>query len=67
VNEDPTFQTLVVPQARSEQWKRDKVIAREHHLLAREHLAPYWRDGMDVQAGTGWHVTKLVRFAKTGA
>ncbi|HEX8439026.1 tyrosine-type recombinase/integrase [Archangium sp.] len=67
VNEDPTFQTLVVPQARPEQWKRDKVIPREHYLLAREHLAPYWRDGMDVQAGTGWHVTELVRFAKMGS
>ncbi len=67
VNEDPTFQTLVVPQARPEQWKRDKVIPREHYLLAREHLAPYWGDGMDVQAGTGWHVTELVRFAKMGS
>jgi integrase len=67
VNEDPTFQTLVVPQARPEQWKRDKVIPREHYLLAREHLAPHWRDGMDVQAGTGWHVTELIRFAKEGS
>ncbi|MFL5345321.1 MAG: tyrosine-type recombinase/integrase [Hyalangium sp.] len=67
VNEDPTFQTLVVPQARPEQWKRDKVIPREHYLLAREHLAPHWRDGMDVQAGTGRHVTELIRFAKEGS
>jgi len=67
VNEDPTFQTLVVPQARPEQWKRVKVIPREHYLLAREHLAPHWRDGMDVQAGTGWHVTELLRFAKEGS
>jgi integrase len=67
VNEDPTFQTLVVPQARPEQWKRVKVIPREHYLLAREHLAPHWRDGMDVQAGTGWHVTELTRFAKEGS
>lgn len=67
VNEDPTFQTLVVPQARPEQWKRVKVIPRENYLLAREHLAPHWRDGMDVQAGTGWHVTELIRFAKEGS
>jgi hypothetical protein len=66
-NEDPTFQTLVVPQARPEQWKRVKVILREHYLLAREHLAPHWRDGMDVQAETGWHVTELIRFAKEGS
>jgi integrase len=67
MNEDPTFQTLVMPQARPEQWKRVKVIPREHYLLAREHLAPHWRDGMDVQAGTGWHATELIRFAKEGS
>ena len=44
-----------------------KVIPREHYLLAREHLAPHWRDGMDVQAGTGWHVTELIRFAQKGS
>lgn len=66
-NEDPAFQTLVVPQARPEQWKRTKVIPREHFLLVRERLAPHWRDGMDVQAGTGWHVTEVIRFAKAGS
>jgi integrase len=67
VAEDPTFGRLTVPQARPEQWKRDKVIPREHYLLAHEHLAPHWRDGMDVQAGTGWHVSELVRFARMGS
>jgi len=67
VAEDPTFGRLTVPQARPEQWKRDKVIPREHYLLAHEHLAPHWRDGMDVQASTGWHVSELVRFAKMGS
>lgn len=56
-----------MPQARPEQWKRDKVMPSEHYLLAREHLAPYWCDGMDVQAGTGWLVTRLVRFANIGS
>lgn len=64
VTQAPTFQTLTAPQTRPEQWKREKVIPREHYLLAREHLVPHWRDGMDVQAGTGWHVMEeLVRFA----
>ena len=67
VVEDPTFQTLAAPQARPQQWKKDKVILIEHYQLAREHLMGHWRDGMDVQAGTGWHVTELVRFAKTGS
>ncbi|MCP3138546.1 hypothetical protein [Pyxidicoccus xibeiensis] len=67
VAEDPTFGQLTVLQARPEQWNRTKVIPQEHYLLAREHLAPHWRDGMDVQAGTGWHVSELVRFAKMGS
>lgn len=67
VTQDPTFQTLTAPPARPEQWKREKTIPREHYQLAREHLAPHWRDGMDVQAGTGWHVMELVRFAKSGS
>ncbi|MFY0524839.1 tyrosine-type recombinase/integrase [Archangium gephyra] len=66
VAEDP-FGRLTVPQTRPEQWKRTKVIPREHYLLAYEHLAPHWRDSMDVQAGTGWHVSELVRFAKMGS
>ena len=49
--QDPTFQTLSVPQAQPEQWKREKVIPREHYLLAREHLAPHWRDGRTSRPG----------------
>ncbi len=41
-----------------------KAILRNHYLLAREHLAPNWRDRMDIQAGTGWHVTEVQRFAQ---
>jgi integrase len=65
--EDPTFQTLSVPQAKPAQWKKPKAILRNHYLLAREHLAPHWRDAMDVQAGTGWHVTEVQRFAQSGS
>lgn len=65
--EDPTYGALPVPQAKPEQWKRVKAIPREHYLLARECIAPHWRDCMDVQAGTGWHLTELVRFAQTGS
>ncbi len=43
------------------------MIPREHYLLAREHLTLHWRDRMDVQAGTGWHVSELVRFAMMGS
>ncbi|MBF5043182.1 tyrosine-type recombinase/integrase [Aggregicoccus sp. 17bor-14] len=64
--QDPTLETLVVPQARPAQWRRSKDIPAEHYLKAREHLASHWRDGMDVQAGTGWHVSEVMRFAKSG-
>jgi integrase len=65
--EDPVFQQLAVPQTRPEQWRRSKAIPREHFLLARDHLSSPWREGLTVLAGTGWHITELVRFAKNGA
>ncbi|RKH73384.1 site-specific integrase [Corallococcus aberystwythensis] len=34
--------------------------------LVREHLAGYWRDALDILAGTGWHVSELQRFAEDG-
>lgn len=67
ISDDPTFQTLTVPQAKPAQWKKSKIIPYDHYRLAREHLGPHWRDGMDVQAATGWHVTEIVRFAQDGS
>lgn len=67
LDEDPTFQRLAVPQSRPEQWKRVKAIPRENLELARQHLTDTYRDGLDVLAGTGWHVTELVRFVRDGA
>jgi integrase len=67
VAEDPTFQTLPTPQARPQQWTREKVIPVEDYRKVRELVAPHWRDGMDVQAATGWHVTELIRFAMAGS
>jgi len=66
VAHDPTFETLVVPQARPAQWKKDKTIPIEDYKKARMHLAAHWRDAMDVQAGTGWHISEVMRFAKNG-
>jgi integrase len=67
VAEDPTFQTLMVPQAKPEQWKRVKAVARDHFLAARKQLASLWQDAVDIQAGTGWHISELQRFAEGGA
>lgn len=64
--EDPTYGSLSVPQGRPEQWVTPKVIPREHHEKALAHMGPVWRDRLTVLAGTGWHVTELQRFARSG-
>jgi integrase len=65
-HEDPTYGALPVPQPRAAQLEKSRVIPRDHYLLAREHLVGPWRDALDVLAGTGWHITELIRFANAG-
>lgn len=65
-SEDPTLDTLPVPQSRPEQWTRSKVIPLADHEAAIAHLAPIHRDRLIVLAGTGWHTTELARFAVDG-
>lgn len=67
VAQDPTFQTLTVPQSRPEQWKRLKAIPKAHYEKVRAKLPAHWRDPLDIQAGTGWHITEVQRFAKSGS
>jgi integrase len=67
VAEDPMFQTMPIPPARPQQWTRDKVIATADLMAVRAHLAQWWRDALDVQAATGWHVTEVARFARMGS
>ena len=64
--EDPTFGALKIPQLPPEQLSRVKAVERERYLKAREHLMGHYRDGLDVLAATGWHVTELLRFAGGG-
>lgn len=63
--QDPTVD-LTLPQAQPEQFRRSKVVPREHVDLVIEHLAAPWRDALALQAGTGWHTTEIVRFAANG-
>ena len=65
--EDPVFGQLQVPQVRAAQLKRSKVVPRDHVLLVVEHLAAPWRDALQLQAGTGWHTTEILRFAAEGS
>lgn len=64
--QDPTI-GIAVPQSQPEQWTTNKVIPREDYLKVAGHLSQHWRDAIDVLAGTGWHVSELVRFARGGA
>lgn len=65
--EDPTMGTLSVPQSRPEQWKRPKAFTLAQLERVRAALTDdLWRACVDVQAGTGWHATELVRFARAG-
>jgi integrase len=67
VSEDPVFGTLRVPQSDPKKRKlKDKAVPMEHVLLAIEHLTGHWRHALELQAGTGWHVTEVARFASGG-
>lgn len=64
-DEDPT-ETIMVPQSKPEQWKREKAIPREEYERVRGMLGQKWLDAIDLLAGTGWHLTELDRFAAGG-
>jgi integrase len=63
--EDPTLD-LALPQTTPEQWRRSKIVPREHIDLVIEHLTSPWREALTIQAGTGWHTTEVVQFAADG-
>ncbi len=66
--EDPTFGKLKMPQSDPAQWKTVKAFTPEQFEKVRAAVGPgIYSDAMTVQAGTGWHVTELVRFARSGA
>lgn len=66
-SEDCTLKALVVPQSDpNARIIKNKAVPREHYLLAREHLVGHWRDALDLQAGTGWHISEVQRFALSG-
>jgi len=66
--EDPTAGgALKVPQADpSKRRIANKAVLREHVELARDHLVGGYRDALDLQTATGWHVTEVQRFAGSG-
>jgi integrase len=66
-SEDPVFGQLPVPQSQAEQLRHVKVLAPVDILEMIRRLKPPWQYALTVQAGTGWHTTEVVRFAKWGA
>lgn len=66
VAEDPVMRKLKAPPPRVAQLERPKIISRDQYEAARAHMVGVYRDGMDILAGTGWHLTELERFASGG-
>ncbi len=68
LDEDPTAGgALKVPQADpSKRSIANKAVLREHVDLALEHMIGGYRDALQVQRWTGWHVTEVQRFAVSG-
>ena len=66
LSSDPVAGRLRAAPARPAQWKKSRVISAEHIATATKHLAPLYRDALEVLLGTGWHVTELARFASAG-
>jgi integrase len=65
--DDPTLDTLVTPQATSGAGKRDRAISRKQFMAIRKNLGAAERDRLDIQGGTGWHTSELMRFARDGS
>ncbi|SRR6266851_4673485 len=65
--EDPTLAKLKVPQSKPEQWTTPKTFSVADYKKMRKALKGTWyRDAVDVLAGTGWHYSELRRFAEAG-
>ncbi|HEY4884134.1 MAG TPA: site-specific integrase [Myxococcales bacterium] len=65
--EDPTLAKLKVPQSSPQQWTTPKVFSvAQYKKLSKAFRGTWYRDALDVLAGTGWHYSELRRFAEDG-
>jgi len=62
--EDPTLD-LAKPSAKPSDW--DRLVPIEVHRRLVADLDPKWGDLLVVLLGTGWHVSELLRFARSGS
>jgi integrase len=65
--EDPTLDTLAVPQYEPAQQRKVKARTKAEIAAVMKHAPARWRDLLTVLAATGAHVSELERFAKSGA
>jgi site-specific recombinase XerD len=65
---DDATVALKVPQATPAKHRRRRVVAEEHVRLVLEHgqLPEATRDVLELQTGTGWHISEVRRFAQNG-
>ena len=64
--QDPVRGQLRIPAARPEQWTRSKVISREDLRAVLKRLKDPFKAAVEVLAGTGWHVSEVLRFYDAG-
>jgi integrase len=60
---DPTLD-LPVPQGSPEKHRRRKAVAFDVVCKVFKHLAPAYRDVLQLLAATGWHVSEVTRFVR---
>lgn len=60
---DPTLD-LPVPQVAPEKHRRRKAVEFERVAAVFRHLAPVYRDVLQLLAATGWHVSEVERFVR---
>lgn len=65
-SEDPTLNTLTVPQYEPAQQTRSKARTRQEILAVQRHLADRWKDVLTFLLATGAHTTEAERFAAGG-
>ncbi|ACL64633.1 integrase family protein [Anaeromyxobacter dehalogenans 2CP-1] len=62
--DDPTLD-LAKPSAPPCEW--DRLVPIDHHRKVVAELEPRWGDLLVVLSGTGWHLSELLRFARSGS
>jgi len=66
--EDPTVGGAIQVSPPKEKDRPNKAISRENVEKARKKLKKqWWRDALDLQRQTGWHLTEVARFANEGS